>query len=118
MTENFEFRHDADGKPLWHAPLPNVDFDPGRPYQPDNSPFSVCQRCGEKWPCAEASYDAGPISVTGIMLQDGATDDELLVLAEIDGEWRVVIQTRHQPGMLLSHIVEPLGMRHSKVAPR
>jgi hypothetical protein len=100
------FRRDANGKPLWHAPTPAGD--------PLGSEFGSCQLCGEPFPCAEAKYDAGPVSVTGIWLRAG-DDDEIAVLAEIDGQWRMVIATHHRPGRLLSYVVEPLGMRHSLV---
>ncbi len=98
----------------WHSPLPNPAFDPGRPYEPDNSPFSTCQRCGESWPCAEARYDAGPIAVSGIWLRDGAEPGEIEVLAEVDGQWRTVIRQRVEPDGITSHIVEPLGIRYGK----
>ena len=110
----FEFRRDEAGRPLWHAPLPNPDFDPNRPYRPGNSPFSVCQLCGELWPCVEASYDAGPVSISGVWLR--ADVDNLQVLVEMDGRWRVVIEeSRHNEP--LSNIVETLGIRHARQEP-
>lgn len=118
MTRQFEFRRDADGLPLWHAPLPNPEFDPSRPYRPDNSPFSVCQFCHEPWPCAEARYDAGPVPITGIWLRNRLDTNELEVLAEVDGEWRVVIVQHYRDGDAISHIVEPLGIRHGTPEPR
>lgn len=112
MTRQFDFRRDAQGNPLWHAPLPNPEFDPSRPYRPDNSPFSVCQLCGEVWPCVEARYDAGPVAITGLWLRSKGSD-RLQVLVEMDGGWRIVIEesTNNEN---ISHIVEPLGIRHSR----
>lgn len=104
------FRRDADGKPLWHAPLPNPAWDAGDKSAPMWGP---CQLCGEPWPCAEARYDSARIMVSGIWLRAGEGDFDVEVLAEIDGEWRTVIVERHEPGHPLSHIVEPLGMRHA-----
>ncbi len=108
------FRRSAAGKPLWHNPLPNPAFDPGRPYEPDNPPFSTCALCGETWPCAAAKARTEPIAVSGIWLRAGVVDHEVEVLAEIEGQWRIVIVDRHEPGCPLSHIVEPLGMRHAR----
>ncbi len=34
---------------------------------------------------------------------------------EIDGEWRVVIADRYVPGLMVSYIVEPIGMRHGRL---
>lgn len=99
----FEFRRDTNGKPLWHAALPGG----GDPYV-----IGPCQLCAEPWPCAEARYDAGPIAVTGVWLRNGPERDHLEVLVEIDGKWRTVIEERC--GDLISHTVEPLGMRHAK----
>lgn len=112
MTSNLAFRRDRDGKPLWHNPLPNEDFDPSRPYQPDNSPFATCALCGEPWPCQPTKDGISPIEVSGIWLRS-RSPHVLEVLAEIEGEWRVVIRTEHQDDDLLSHFVEPLGMRHA-----
>jgi hypothetical protein len=107
-----EFRRDASGKPLWHNPLPNETFDSSRPYGPDNSPFSTCALCGQTRPCDEARARTAQVPVTGIWLRDGQQEDEIEVLAEIDGEWRTVIV--ETVGGILSHIVEPLGMRHGR----
>jgi hypothetical protein len=74
--------------------------------------FSTCHVCGETWPCTTNVAERAPVVITGIWLTDGDTDDELVVYVEMDGEWRQAIRTRHQPGMLLSHIVEPLGIRN------
>lgn len=112
---NFEFRRDADGKPLWHNPSPNPAFDPHRPYEPDNSPFDKCNLCGEDWPCSATRQRVGPVEVTGIWLRhDERSEYGIEVLAEIDGVWRMVIVERFEPGLPMSHIVEPLGMRHAK----
>lgn len=113
-SPTFDFRRDANGKPLWHNPRPNPAFDPNRPYEPDNSPFSTCALCDEPWPCAATRARMEPVPVTGIWLRNGVTDHEIEVLAEFDGEWRTVIVERHEPGAPMSHIVEPLGMRHAK----
>lgn len=111
---NFDFRRDADGKPLWHNPTLNPDLDPNRPYEPDNHPFSKCALCGEDWPCAATVARTAPVPVTGIWLRAGDAEHDIEVLAEMDGEWRTVIVERHEPGAPMSHIVEPLGMRHAK----
>lgn len=115
-TSNLEFKRDADGKALWHNPLPNPDFDPSRPYRPDNPPFSTCGLCGEPWPCPSTVERIAPVPVTGIWLRDRDEGRVLEVLAEFDGEWRVVIHTQNILDGIISHIVEPLGMRHSKRA--
>lgn len=118
MTSNFDFRRDADGKPLWHNPLLNPDFDGNRPYEPDNHPFSTCALCGETWPCESVKAMTAPVPVTGIWLRTGRDAQELEVLAEIDHEWHVVIRQNWSQGDLLSHTVEPQGMRLSKVDSR
>lgn len=113
-THALEFKRDENGRPLWHNPLPNHDFDPTRPYQPNNSPFSTCQLCGEPWPCPGVIEQMQPVAVTGIWLRNGQQEDEIEVLAEMDGVWRtVIVETM---GGLLSHIVEPQGMRHGRLA--
>lgn len=98
----------------WHNPRPNMRFDPRRPYGAGNRPFSSCALCDEPWPCPGVRAQTGPVSITGIWLRDGRGDNEIEVLAEIDGEWRLVIVEWFEPGRLMSHIVEPLGMRHSE----
>ena len=113
---NFDFRHDANGNALWHNPRPNEAFDPDRPYEPDNHPFSTCALCDEPWPCSAAGARLAPVEVTGIWLRHRSGDAiGIEVLAEMEGEWRVVIVETFEPGMPLSHIVEPLGMRHAKL---
>lgn len=109
MTGHLEFRRDAEGRPLWHAPLPHPS---GASVLDGRPAFGPCQLCGEVWPCAEARYDAGPVPITGIWLRNGAGSDDLEVLAEVDGRWRTVIVESF--GGPLSHIVEPLGIRHGK----
>lgn len=49
--------------------------------------------------------------VTGIWLR--RMDEEVQVLAEIDGEWKLVIEEHHE-GMF-SHIVEEAGMAKAPV---
>lgn len=109
---NFDFRRDADGKPLWHAPVCNPEWDAGVEGAPMWGP---CQLCGEPWPCETGQANTGPIAVTGIWLRTGRDAQELEVLAEIEGQWRVVIRQNWSQGDLLSHIVESLGMRHAEV---
>ena len=113
---NFEFRRDAEGKPLWHNPTLNPAFDPGRPYEPDNHPFSTCALCGENWPCTATVERTKPVEVTGIWLRS-QSGGVLEVLAEMDSQWRVVIRQPYLDGDLLSNIVEPLGMRHAEAVP-
>lgn len=109
MSSQFQFRRDAEGRPLWHAPLPH----PSGVAVIDNRPaFGPCQLCGEPWPCAEARYNAGPVPITGIWLRSEGEGAAIEVLAEVDGEWRTVISQAF--GDLISHIVEPLGIRHAK----
>jgi hypothetical protein len=108
---SFEFKRDAEGRALWHAPLPHPSGEAvidGRPA------FGPCQLCGEKWPCAEARYDAGPIAIGGVWLR-GSRDDGVEVLVEVDGHWRVVI--RDDVNEIVSNIVEPLGIRHAQDEP-
>jgi hypothetical protein len=50
-----------------------------------------------------------PIEVSGIWLRLNDDDNRIEVLAEVDGDWRLVI-TEYNGG-LFSHIVEPLGIR-------
>ncbi len=51
-----------------------------------------------------------PITITGIMLRSMG-DGPVYVDAEINGEWVTVIREHYVDGGVLSHIVEPLGMR-------
>lgn len=46
--------------------------------------------------------------VTGIMLRTDS--DDIVVEAEINGEWREVIREYAADNASISHIVEPLGM--------
>jgi hypothetical protein len=59
------------------------------------------------------------IEVSGIWLR-GAGTDHVQVLAEVDGEWRVVIPPEriHADGTIqtISHIVEPDGIAKAPVA--
>lgn len=93
------FKRDAEGHPLWHAPLPA-----------DPPAWGSCQLCGEAWPCAVNRAQREPIPITGVWLRDGVGEDAIEVLIERDGEWITVIEER--TGGLLSHIVEVLGMSH------
>lgn len=54
-----------------------------------------------------------PVAVTGIWLQKNAgPNGALTVLAEVHGEWRVVITETADDGPI-SHIVEPAGIVRS-----
>ena len=56
--------------------------------------------------------------IGGIWLR-GCGPEHVEVLAEVDGEWRVVIPSQHiQPGeaQTLSHIVEPGGIEKAPLA--
>ena len=57
-----------------------------------------------------------PITITGIHLHSMG-DGSVLVDAEIDGRWVTVIREHYVESGILSHIVEPLGMRHCASAP-
>lgn len=70
---------------------------------------------GPSAPNSQREPKQAPVEITGVWLRDGNDDHDLAVLVEVDGEWRLVIATQHSPGALLSHIVEPLGIR---MAPR
>ena len=100
------FERDADGKPLWHAPRVNPAWDDDHS-QPMWGP---CQFCGETWPCATNRAQTEPVPITGVWLRGGA-DSALEVLVEIDKQWRLVI-VESGSSDLISHIVEPLGIRH------
>lgn len=52
-----------------------------------------------------------PVPVTGIWLR--RIGSEIHVLAELDGEWRLVIVDT--PDGPISHIVEPAGMLQSPI---
>lgn len=56
-----------------------------------------------------------PITITGIHLHSMG-DGPVLVDAEINGEWVTVIREIYCEGGLISHTVEPLGMRYAAEA--
>src|SRR3990167_1007756 len=91
---NFQFNRDANGNPFWHAPLPNKAWDAGNK---SVSMWDRCQLCGEAWPCAFIKELTRAVPVTGIWLR-AKSGGVLEVLAEIDGEWRVVIRQAYLDG--------------------
>lgn len=64
------------------------------------------------WPAKAKPDHRTPVCVTGIMLRGDGRD--IVVEAEIDGEWREVIREfapYSDETVAISHIVEPSGMR-------
>jgi len=54
-----------------------------------------------------------PLCITGLWVV--THDKELIVAVEVDGEWKKVYSGYYPVGeSLISHIVEPLGMRNGK----
>jgi hypothetical protein len=68
----------------------------------------------------EITTSAAPVTVGGIWLRGG--ENKMQVLAEVDGEWKVVIDeyvpTHGNDGNVwpISHIVEPSGIRDGAAA--
>lgn len=53
---------------------------------------------------------ANAVPVSGVWLR--TIGDHVEVLAEIDGEWKLLIRDHRESN--ISHIIEPLGMRAAK----
>jgi hypothetical protein len=58
------------------------------------------------------------VEITGIKLESDHTGGRLTVFLEIDGEWNAIIETRGPGGGIVSHIVEPNGIRLAAIERR
>lgn len=53
-----------------------------------------------------------PIQITGVWFSSNHTGERIDVKFEIDGEWKTLFELPGDGQSIISHIIEPLGIRN------